>query len=173
MTNKTKAPVLADVIKSKDGEDTGNVISQTELDTLKADAEAKNEAEQKVADLEKAQKDMAAQLADLQKAKDEADTLLADIEKAKTAAKLLEVTDVVKGFNLFEEDQVEDVAKFVVANEGDETTAVILATLEKARAAIQAFGETEHGSDLEGVQVTSDEALADVVKDIIKNRKSK
>lgn len=170
MTKTQSNLTLADVIKAEGGDD---VISKAELDLLKADAAAKTDLTAQLADLEKAKDAMATQLADLQKAKDVADAALADVEKAKHAAKITDTTDVLKGLNLIDEDKIEDVAKFLVANEDNSTTALILTTLEKARAAIQEFGEVEHGTDLEGVQLESDDALSSAVSDIIKSRKAK
>ncbi len=156
-----------DVLKSDDKVDE---ISKTELDTLKATAA-------KVADLEKQLKTQAGletKLADLEKANKAAEAKLADIEKAKVAQLLTDTIDVVKGFNAFEDTEVEDVAKFFVDNAGKEAN-LILASLEKARTTIKEFGETEHGSDLEGktedVSKADTEALGASVMDIIKSRK--
>ena len=81
---------------------------------------------------------------------------------------------LLKVFNLFEDSEVEDVAKFFVANAG-ETANLILGSLEKARTTIKEFGEQEHGSDLEGethdVSKSDTEALGASVLDIIKSRK--
>ncbi len=163
----SKTLKTADVLKSDSKVDE---ISKTELDTLKAKAE-------KLADLEKALKDQEAletKLADLEKANADAQAKLADIQKAKDAQLLADTTDVVKGFNLFDDDKVEDVAKFFMANAGEEAN-LILESLEKARTTIKEFGETEHGTDIEGktqdVSKSDTDALGASVMDIIKSRK--
>lgn len=169
MTDKNLRTV--DTTKSKDGGQE-NVISVAELDALKAAAAKAEELESQMADVQKAKDEAETALADVEKAKKEAESKLEDIEKAKAAKELEDTVDVVKGFNLFEEDQVEDVAKFFTQNKG-ETVNLILTTLEKARESIQEFGETEHGTDLEGKEVDTDKALGDAVSDILKNRKAK
>lgn len=164
MTKLTKT----DVLKSETKVDE---ISKTELDTLKAEAA-------KVADLEKALADkseLETKLADLEKANADAVAQLADIKKAKDAQLLTDTVDVVKGFNSFEDADVEDVAKYFIANAGSVTN-LILANLEKARTTIKTFGETEHGTDLEGntedTSKADTEALGASVMDIIKSRKA-
>jgi hypothetical protein len=163
----------ADVAKSE------KTIAQSDLETLQAEAG-------KVADLEKAlatAQAQAARVADLEKTAEKVADLekaaekLADLEKAAEEKVLTDTIDVVKGFNLFAEEKVEDVAKHFVNNAG-ETSDLIIATLEKARKAIKDFGEAEHGTDLEGetTDLTKSEravaAMGTSVMDIIKNRNS-
>lgn len=167
MTTKSSLKTK-DLLKAEDG---GDVITKAELDTLKADAAKASEAEQALADVEKQKEDMATQLADLQKQKEEMAAQLADVEKAKYDQKLTTTVDVVKGFNLFEEENVEDVAKFLVDND-NAVTALLVKTLEKARVALDEFGTTEHGSDLEGAEIDQDDALSNAVRDVIKSRKA-
>jgi len=169
----TKAKLqTTDILKSKEEP----TISQSELDTLKAQAA-------KVEDLEKAvakTADLETQVADLEKANariadlEKSAKKLEDLEKAAQVKVLLDTTDVVKGFNLFAEDNIEDVAKFLVANAGAPAVNLILESLEKARTAIKEFGESEHGTDLEGKTADTSkadtEALGVNVMDIIKNR---
>lgn len=177
-TVKRSRRVIADVVKSADApEDT---ITKSELEAIKADAA-------KVCDLQKSLEEAAAKTAELDVIKSalggfkvedllKAAQELADVKKAQEEKLLSDTVDVVKGFNLFEDEKVEDVAKFFVKNAGEEVT-LILASLEKARTAIQEFGEAEHGSDHKGetVDVEKSEAatkeLGDAVMDIIKARK--
>jgi len=157
-----------DVVKNAEEK----VISQAELDTLKAQASQLADVQAQLADLEKAKSELATTLEDTEKAKKEAETALEDIQKAKAAQELEDTVDVVKGFNLFEEGQVEDVAKYFMSNKG-ETANLILTTLEKAREAIQAFGEKEHGTDLEGETLDTTKSVSDAVSSILKSRKTK
>jgi vacuolar-type H+-ATPase subunit I/STV1 len=165
---------IADVNKA--GEPT---ISKEALDLLKAQAS-------KVEDLEKANKEligMKAKIADLEKENSKIADLekvaikLQDLEKAAAKKILLDTSDVIKGFNLFEESDVEDVAKHFVKHAG-KASELILASLEKARTAIKTFGEKEHGSDLEGTTTDLTKSQMDVAKlgasvlDIIKSRKN-
>lgn len=156
-------------------------ISVTELETLKAKATKAEELEGTVEDLQKS----VSKLTDLEKAlggRSVEDLLkaaekLADIEKAQAQKVLEETTDVVKGFNLFEDEQVADVAKFFVENAGNPATNLILASLEKARNQIEEFGTAEIGHDHEGQ--TTDVAKSNVAKlgqsvsEILKSRKTK
>lgn len=171
---KAKANIVTeDTFKSEEGKPTAPSITKSELDSLKAKAqEAESlKADKEVVDTEKAKLEL--ELEELRKAKEELDTLKADQE----AKVLTDTVDVVKGFNLFPEDNAEDVAKFFVANAGDEVN-LILETLEKARTAIKEFGESEHGSDHEGVTTDLSKseqevaALGASVLDIIKARKN-
>ena len=164
-----------DVRKSENGEE----ITKQELLNLQAEAA-------KVADLEKAAVEAdtlkseldtlkgalgGMEVSDLLKAAQE----LADLKKAQEEKVLEDTKDVVKGFNLFEEEKVEDIAKFFVKNAGEEAN-LIIASLEKARDSIKEFGEAEHGTDLEGetqdVQKADVAALSASVADILKKRKS-
>lgn len=171
-----------DVKKSKTE---GESISAFELKQLREQAAKVEDLEKALstatdktleADLEKATtktSELEAKLVDLEKAAAE----LADLKKAAADKVVSDTVDVVKGFNLFDEDKVEDVAKFFVANAGTEVN-LILETLEKSRKAIKEFGEEEHGSDHEGVttDLTKSEAevatLGNSVLDIIKARKN-
>lgn len=173
MTVSKRKLVEADVIKNAEE----NTITQSELDSIKAKA-------QQVGDLEKSVESVKTELdtlkgllgdnkiEDLLKAAKE----LEDVKKAQ-AEKLMEDTiEVVKGYNLFEEDKVEDVAKFFVEHAG-ETVSLIMGSLEKARESIKEFGEAEHGTDVDEASVDvkkskSDlEGLAADVSRIIKSRK--
>lgn len=169
--------VTADVTKSVDkAEDT---ITKSELDTLKAKAEKADKLETEL----EASKTISTELdaiksalggmdvKDLLKAAQE----LKDLKKAQEEKVLTDTVEVVKGFNLFEEEKVEDVAKFFVAHAGEEVN-LILASLEKARTAIEEFGAEEHGSDLTNTtDVAKSEAqvkeMGAAVLDIIKARK--
>lgn len=169
--------VTADVTKAADGaEDT---ITKSELDLLKASAAKATELETELEAIKSAATELDAlksalgglDVQDLLKASME----LKDLKKAQEEKVLTDTVEVVKGFNLFEEEKVEDVAKFFVANAGEEVN-LILASLEKARTAIEEFGEVEHGSDLTNTtDVAKSEAqvkeMGNAVLDIIKARK--
>lgn len=160
--------VTEDILKSAEG--ATPTITQSELDALKSKAhEAETiKAAKEAADVVKA--DLEKEIEDLRKAKQELDTL-----KAEQHQKVLtDTVDVVKGFNLFEESQTEQVAKFFVANAGDEAN-LILETLEKARTAIKEFGESEHGTDQASDLTKAEQDVAQLgtsVLDIIKARKN-
>ena len=167
-----------DVMKSKENVDE---ISLQELDALKAKADKadKLEADMKeatgaVSELDALKSALGgAEVADLLKAAQE----LKDLKKAKEEKELTDTIDVIKGFNLFAEDKVEDVAKFFVKNGDSEVSGLILTSLEKARNTIEEFGSEEHGHDLEGktedVSKANTDAMSNAVLDIIKSRKNK
>lgn len=174
----TKGRRLKTVDTTKSADET---ITKSELEAIQAQA-------LKAADLEKTLESAQTTIAefDTLKAKlggmDIEDLLkaaqeLKDVRKAQEEKVLADTIDVVKGFNLFDEDKVEDVAKFFVKNAGEPAN-LILTSLEKARVAIKEFGEAEHGSDHEGKTTDttkSDEQvkeLGNAVLDIIKSRKS-
>lgn len=171
MKNKS---TVTDIVKSK-GAETEDIISKTELNLLKEKADSAEAVKLELEELKKAKQEsdnaLAKELEDLRKAKADSDKVLADIQKSKFEAKLADTADVIKGFNLVDEDKIEDLAKFLVANEEDSNSALILTTLEKARTAIQEFGEAEHGTDLEGIEVTEEEDLSKHVTSILKSRK--
>lgn len=157
VSNTHSEEITSDITKSSDGEDNMSdvTITQEELDILKA-AKAEKEA-------------MVIKIADLEKSA----LRLADIEKAQADKELADNVDVVKGFNLFDEDKIEDVAKFLVENKCDASN-LILESLEKARKAIKEFGEAEHGNDLEGEAIDVNKSVTEIgnsVMEILKSRK--
>lgn len=175
-TEKVSRRKTVDITKSAE-----ETISKSELQAIQAQADKAIDLEKSLESVQASVKELdtlkellgGAKVEDLLKAAQE----LKDVKKAQEEKVLADTIDVVKGFNLFEEDKVEDVAKFFVKNAGESAT-LILASLEKARVAIKEFGEAEHGSDHEGVttDVTKAETqvkeLGDAVLDIIKSRKS-
>lgn len=156
-------------------------ISKAELDALNEKARKVEDLEKAVADKDEVQKELDTlksslgdlEVADLIKAAAE----LKDIKKAQAQKVLEDTIDVVKGFNLFEDDQIEDVAKFFVKSAESDATKLILASLEKARTQIEEFGSQEFGHDHEGettdVSKGKVEALGQSVSEIIKSRKNK
>jgi len=106
-----------------------------------------------LAELQKA----ASQLADLQKAKEEADAKVADLEKSnneitaqleaveleKAAKAKADMVELVKGFTFISEEDQDTTVDSLLKNKD----AVILVTLQKAQEAINEFAITEHGSD--------------------------
>lgn len=174
----TKGRRLKTVDTTKSADET---ITKSELEAIQAQALKATDLEKS---LETAQSTIAefdtlkaklggVDIEDLLKAAQE----LKDVKKAQEEKVLADTIDVVKGFNLFDEDKVEDVAKFFVKNAGEPAN-LILTSLEKARVAIKEFGEAEHGSDHEGITTDTTKAdeqvkeLGAAVLDIIKSRKS-
>lgn len=118
-------------------------------------------------------KAMQDEIVELKKAKEEAATLKQELDTLKAAkAKKAEddMVELVKGFNFISED---DQPEMVEALLKSSNAGIFMATLEKARKALEAAVTVEEGHDEETTQVTDTEKANDMVTQLLKARNSK
>lgn len=150
---------------------TGNVDIEKMGESSVDKTDVKNEDTQNLQELK-------AELAELQKAKaaSEAEmreeleltkSLVADLKAQKEQKELDEMTELVKGYSFVKEDEREDVVKALL-----KVDPIVLATLEKARNAVNTVVEEEVGVDGESDDISESSVEKDIslTSEFLKNR---